>query len=206
MSTDKPEPAAGQVWTFDGDAETGATPCGPYVVRSVNAIEAMFAEGGCAGLDWMRTLSAWKCAGVEYPIVTPQQAKAVGALVRDWIAKRPPVATVSFLGRGLAAAPDPRIARERQRAEIDVVLREDARRHPAFATARGAAVLCVCEGGPGFYGVTYPSTVRAMLGWLHEYEALRGGLTAPREAAARHARATFGDDACGHYERARGMR
>jgi hypothetical protein len=41
---------------------------------------------------------------------------------------------------------DPRAAREQRRREIDAVLREDARRFPAFATARRAAVMAAEEG------------------------------------------------------------
>jgi hypothetical protein len=43
-------------------------------------------------------------------------------------------------------AVDPRTAREQRRREIDAVLREDARRFPAFATARRAAVMAAEEG------------------------------------------------------------
>lgn len=100
--------------------------------------------------------------------------------------------------------PDPRIARDKARAEIDAVLREDASRFPAFATARRCAVMSECEpmahvGSENTGG----RDAGRMLAMLHRYEERRGGLTVPRAGAAAYAE---GDPMFGHYERARGMR
>ncbi len=139
-------------------------------------------------------LDTFTIGGICYPIVTLEQARSVGAMVVEWKRKH-------------AEASDPRIARDRRRAEIDAVIREDARRFPAFATARMAAVMAACEmwgDDPQVLG-----SVRAMLingGWLHSYETRRGGRTKPSEDADHYARHTFGTEAQGHYERARGMR
>lgn len=56
--------------------------------------------------------------------------------------------------------------REARRREIDAVLREDARRFPAFASARRAAVLAACEGRLHM-GV---DDVRGLLSRLHARE------------------------------------
>jgi hypothetical protein len=105
------------------------------------------------------------------------------------------------------APPDPRAEREQRRREIDAVIAEDARRFPAFATARRAAVVAKCEGEPAHDTMTtiHAPLASAMLGWLREYEEKRGAGRAPSEAANFHARVTFGTDAQAVYERARSL-
>jgi hypothetical protein len=71
---------------------------------------------------------------------------------------------------GLASKPDPRAERERRRREIDAVLAEDARRFPAFATARRCAVMAAYEAQPNLH----ESAAHDMLTNLRGYEDARG--------------------------------
>lgn len=87
------------------------------------------------------------------------------------------------------------------RREIDAILRDDARRFPAFAAARRAAVLAFVEAEPDASALG----VSDAIGMCHAYELRRGGARAPsREAIA------ITSIHCGtyivpltHYERAR---
>lgn len=63
----KPEPAVGQVWAFDGESVFGAPPREPRVVMSVGATDALFESGTVAGLNWMRELPEWRCVGLVLP-------------------------------------------------------------------------------------------------------------------------------------------
>ncbi len=149
----------------------------------------------------VRPFDTFTIGGIAYPMATPEQARAVGAMVRKWKEEHSP--------------PDPLIARARSRAEIDAVLREDARRWPAFATARRAAVMAACE-RPDPPPVAEVVTALAA---FHAYENARGGMRvdiserAPFTDAWRLLR-DMGQDisipvagTCWrHYERARGLR
>ncbi|HSM93368.1 MAG TPA: hypothetical protein VLT47_10830 [Anaeromyxobacteraceae bacterium] len=79
------------------------------------------------------------------------------------------------------------VAREARRREIDAVLREDARAHPAFATARRCAVMAAVEAwervkdGREFSMVN----VTCLVADLRRYEDARGGLTKPNTDAGR---------------------
>lgn len=106
--------------------------------------------------------------------------------------------------------PDPRLVREQRRREIDAVLREDARRFPAFATARKCAVVagfeeCSTNAETLSSGVAQecPGTLAAAwLKTLHEYEAARGCAKAP----SREVRSRFRAGAMiAAYERARSL-
>lgn len=93
--------------------------------------------------------------------------------------------------------PDPRAEIEQRRRDIDAVLREDARRFPAFATARRAFVLSSFERSE-----PCPERARGMVAMCHTYERKRGGATRPSAEAAKYADGcNFFDD----YERARGL-
>lgn len=106
------------------------------------------------------------------------------------------------------APPDPRAAREQRRRAISAVLAEDARRHPAFATARRCAVMAWAEsfdmafhalkdGAPDAIGA------RPLLAGLHTYEARRGGMREPRAGAADDSGINLRYVAV--YERSRGL-
>ncbi len=107
---------------------------------------------------------------------------------------------IEFHGFARLMPPDPRIARARQRAEIDAVLREDARRFPAFATARRCVVVAAHEDPTCNLGAKQHAR---LLDELRRYEDLRGGLREP-QAAANVCLLSAAE--VGHYERARGMR
>lgn len=99
--------------------------------------------------------------------------------------------------------------REARRREIDDVLREDARRHPAFATARRGAVMAAYEGAPPCAPEDMVPVRHAenILRDCHRYETKRGGMTKPSAEAvdwARHAGGTFAV-ALAVYERARSL-
>lgn len=103
------------------------------------------------------------------------------------------------------AAPDPRAEREARRREIDAALREDARRWPAFATARRCAVLAACEGRE-----PSPMVIGQILSDLHAYERWsRDGSREPSAAAlAWVQRREYGPEAraaLAAYERARAL-
>jgi len=86
---------------------------------------------------------------------------------------------VSYIRGGLWTR-DLRTEREQRRREIDAVLREDARRFPAFATARKCAVMARAEALYG-YG---PDKARANLDALRVYEERRGGGRTPSAEVA----------------------
>jgi hypothetical protein len=81
----------------------------------------------------------------------------------------------------LFAPPDPRAEREQRRREIDALLREDARRHPAFATARKCALLAALEDSEVHAGDV--GHVPLFLAELRAYEAARGGGRTPSPLA-----------------------
>jgi hypothetical protein len=95
----------------------------------------------------------------------------------------------------------PAPSREDERRAIDSMLREDARKTPAFAVARKAAVLAYAEHDPGM-GTHEARTVLLQCG---EYEALRGGMTRPSERALEYSDDRFMALSCAlvAYERAR---
>lgn len=114
------------------------------------------------------------------------------------------------LGRNLAeamAVPDPRAKRHRR--EIDAVLAEDARQHPAFATARRCAALAEIEATEaGASPLLMPNggrDVARMLRYLHQYEADRGGGRAPNQRASASAHEVFAESTIRAYERARAL-
>jgi hypothetical protein len=114
-----------------------------------------------------------------------------------------------LLGAKPASPPDPRIAREAQRREIDAILHDDARRFPAFATARRCAVMAIFEGAPPVppSEKVRPSQAETVIAICHSYERERGGQREPSEASrGRHGRLlelyARGIDA---YERARAL-
>jgi hypothetical protein len=74
----------------------------------------------------------------------PMSQKDTDALAERLHVKMNPRPSAPVLS--IPFAIDPRAAREQRRREIDAVLREDARRFPAFATARRAAVMAAEEG------------------------------------------------------------
>jgi hypothetical protein len=71
----------------------------------------------------------------------------------------------------LTQAPTVPNARDERRREIDAVLAEDARRFPAFATARRAAVMASCERPDP----PRADEVQTALAAFHAYENARGG-------------------------------
>ncbi len=87
--------------------------------------------------------------------------------------------------RVAATIPTEREQHEDLRREIDALLREDAREHPAFATARRCAVLAFCEGAPPAppSDLIRPVDVASLLSRLHAYERVRGAGSRPSEAA-----------------------
>lgn len=97
-------------------------------------------------------------------------------------------------------------SREDERRAIDAMLRDDARRTPAFATARKAAVLAYCE---NHRGATVDNAA-TMLAWCRGYEERRGGMGQPAPFAVEWLEVNDVTDAewtaMGCYERARGMR
>lgn len=106
----------------------------------------------------------------------------------------------------VASLAPPPPSREDERRAIDALLRDDARRTPAFATARRAAVLAYAEESP------YMGTLEAkdMLRWCARYESIRGGMAKPSVEAQEYAEDRSDYDAAGAafnaYERARRMR
>lgn len=99
---------------------------------------------------------------------------------------------------------DPLADREQRRREIDAVLREDARRFPAFATARRCAVLAVEERAPD----TNAGDARSILAECHAYEFHgRDGKRAPsaHALAVNKGRVPLDGLAIVHYERARAL-
>lgn len=105
---------------------------------------------------------------------------------------------------------DPRAEREQRRRAISAVLAEDARKFPAFATARRCAVMAAYESAPPMPPEDMlPATHAAnILRDCHRYEAKRGGMTKPSAEAAdwmRHAGGTFAV-ALSVYERNRGAK
>lgn len=94
------------------------------------------------------------------------------------------------------------------RAAIDAILKEDARRFPAFATARKAAVLAAYEGAPPFgpAKMVPVSHAASILRDCHRYEVIRGGMTKPSESAASWVKLAGGPFAVALavYERVRG--
>lgn len=103
------------------------------------------------------------------------------------------------------AADVARKEREDIRRGIDLLLAEDARRTPAFATARRAAALAAAEGRPRVDA----DKIDDVIYQCHLYEGDRGGGRAPSEKNRRHVGNWGGDaammDAFAAYERARGM-
>lgn len=131
--------------------------------------------------------------------VAPEEtARMIRSVIDDWRRPAPPLRP---------AYPD--------RSAIDAALREDARRYPAFATARRAAVMAACE-----RQIPPPvAEIQTALAAFHAYEAARGGgrvdisERAPFTDAWRLLRDMTQDisiPATGtcwrHYEAARGMR
>lgn len=108
-----------------------------------------------------------------------------------------------------APKPDPRAEREQRRREIDAELREDARRFPAFATARRAAVLAAYESAPPMppEDMLPVGHTKNILRDCHRYEAKRGGMTKPSADAVKWAALAGGtyEMALAVYERARSL-
>lgn len=104
---------------------------------------------------------------------------------------------------------NPRAEREQRRREIDAVLREDARRFPAFATARRAAVMATYESAPPMPPEEMLPVGHAenILRDCHRYEAKRGGMTKPSADAVKWAALAGGtyEVALAVYERARSL-
>lgn len=119
---------------------------------------------------------------------------------------------VDALAASMAPKPDPRTRREAQRREIDAVLREDARRSPAFAVARKCAVMGAFEDTPHTPKL-HTDTAAELCSMLREYESERGGMRAPKagaSAAIEEWGARFGirgiaRDLVASYEIARGL-
>lgn len=83
---------------------------------------------------------------------------------------------------------EPRVVRELGRMAVESLLREDARRYPAFATARRAAVLSMMGwdwGHDDERNVDVDAAASA-LSLCFFYEELRGGMTRPRDEADRY--------------------
>jgi hypothetical protein len=111
-------------------------------------------------------------------------------------------------------------ARDAERREIDRLLAEDARKTPAFATARRAAVLAYADNvetrdRTDCRPVNRPAFLEAGMAddvayRCHLYEADRGGSRSPSLAATRFVESYSYDPAMvaafSAYERARGMR
>lgn len=72
-------------------------------------------------------------------------------------------------------------SREMRRRAIDHVLAEDARRFPAFATARRCAVMACAE--PPGPSIMTPARATALTDGLRAYEDARGGLAAPADGS-----------------------
>lgn len=103
--------------------------------------------------------------------------------------------------------PDPRAEREARRREIDRVLAKDARRFPAFATARKCAVIAMFEDAPPVPPADLMDEVHVEQ-WivnLRDYEDLRGIGRAPSAAAQRYAQGNLHDMTVTVYERARSL-
>ncbi len=152
---------------------------GSYSVAQGHEVKA----GQAVSVDadsFVRPMSATQAATPPY-----RDTSAVGDIVR------------------LAALPP---SRENDRRAIDALLREDARRTPAFATARRAAVLAAYEDVPEMPA----DQTAAILRRCAEYEELRGGgrkaslLAADMVYSWRHTSPVLA--ALTAYERARRMR
>lgn len=101
-----------------------------------------------------------------------------------------------------------------RRREIDALLREDAKRTPAFATARKSAVLAAAEMFPEIV----PEDASSLLNIVEHYEEIRGAMVKPSDASTkwRERMRTSGHSCAAHaeacdagiaaYERARGTR
>jgi hypothetical protein len=103
---------------------------------------------------------------------------------------------------GLPDARWPRDVRAERRREIDRVVAEDARRFPAFALARRAAVADAWEGLPAS-DIRAGYTAEHVLAACHRYEALRGGLETPSREAMNFS--VYYGETIVAYERARGL-
>lgn len=98
------------------------------------------------------------------------------------------------------------------KAEIDAVLREDARRYPAFATARRCAVMAACEWAAREWAEVSEepcpfaaADARLVLAACRSYEARRGVMKAPSEKAIAWSLESY-TASLDAYERARGLR
>ncbi len=157
-------------------------------VKIANAVCDMFNQWMADGAD-----------DVAQALVSPSQ-RALDAITQDARIVSDPEAPPC------APWPDPRAAREQRRRDIDAVLREDARRYPAFAKARMAAVMAAAEPMGPFKPDYDIADVRHYLATCHAYEKLRGGMSKTSGAAADYRRrAASTAAALDAYERARGL-
>lgn len=196
---DRPEPKRAEIqWTFQPITGTGqpepagrlrhvprTAPCcgapeGEVCADDCPRVAKMLAEavGRCLGCN---TTWGWADVGWACPVCRDGQVVAIDR--HPWGRGRSgPHRTCPDCGVAWSAfqkscdseacrAAVARAEREQRRREIDAVLREDARRFPAFAVARRAAVLAICENrddGPR------PEEVAALLANLRVYEDDRG--------------------------------
>ncbi len=95
-------------------------------------------------------------------------------------------------------------SREDERRAIDTLLSRDAAATPAFATARRAAVLAFAEHDRHMALADAQDVLRH----CRVYEAMRGGMARPSEAALEYTDDRLMPQSCAFvaYERARGMR
>jgi hypothetical protein len=125
------------------------------------------------------TLVGRTLAGLTTELPYPASTVAGWPLVRDEHVVPEPEA---------AKPTDSRTSRERLRAEVDAVLSEDARQHPAYAVTRRAAILALFEAPGQDNQDTAAISFKAALACLHGYEAVRGHMTRPSDKAARQAK------------------
>ncbi len=125
-----------------------------------------------------------------------------------WDTSSPAPPAVPRFPTAFPAPPDPRAEREQRRRAISAALAEDARRWPAFATARRAAVMAWYEGRDD----TPMGNTEVVLALCVAYERERGGATRPSADADKRAKRSTGcfgftkaDVVLGHYERARAL-
>lgn len=89
-----------------------------------------------------------------------------------------------------------------ERALAEQYLRKDAQQHPEHATARRAVVMAAMERSSARSAMT-SAPVLMLLGYLREYESLRGPGREPWPRAMAFARDTFGEAHMAVYERYR---
>lgn len=79
MSNEKPMPAPGQRWRFNGTAEAPAS--GPHVVTSLrwfgDRVEALFTGHACAGVEHMMRLDACEYLGPDASVFLQEAREAL---------------------------------------------------------------------------------------------------------------------------------